>query len=55
MHVFSSLSLFTNDLIHVHDMLSPSQRREAPCEGTNSPVLFISGKTKALAKSKVHQ
>jgi hypothetical protein len=35
--------------------LSPSRRREAPCEGTNSPRLFTPGETKALAKSKVHQ
>jgi hypothetical protein len=35
--------------------LSPSRRREAPCEGTNSPRLFAPGETKALAKSKVHQ
>jgi hypothetical protein len=34
---------------------SPSRRREAPCEGTNSPRLFTPGETKALAKSKVHQ
>jgi hypothetical protein len=33
----------------------PSRRREAPCEGTNSPRLFTPGETKALAKSKVHQ
>jgi hypothetical protein len=32
-----------------------SRRREAPCEGTNSPRLFTPGETKALAKSKVHQ
>ena len=37
------------------DCLSPSRRREAPCEGTNSPRLFTPGETKALAKSKVHQ
>ena len=36
-------------------VLSPSRRREAPCEGTNSPRLFTPGETKALAKSKVHQ
>jgi hypothetical protein len=36
-------------------MLSPSRRREAQCEGTNSPRLFTPGETKALAKSKVHQ
>ena len=36
-------------------ILSPSRRREAPCEGTNSPRLFTPGETKALAKSKVHQ
>jgi hypothetical protein len=35
--------------------LSPSRRREAPCEGTNSPRLFTPGETKALEKSKVHQ
>ena len=35
--------------------LSPSRRREAPCEGTNSPRLFTPGERKALAKSKVHQ
>jgi hypothetical protein len=33
---------------------SPSRRREAPCEGTNSLRLFTPGETKALAKSKVH-
>ena len=36
-------------------LLSPSRRREAPCEGTNSPRLFTPGETKALAQSKVHQ
>jgi hypothetical protein len=36
-------------------ILSPSRRREAPCEGTNSTRLFTPGETKALAKSKVHQ
>ena len=36
-------------------LLSPSRRREAPCEGTNPPRLFTPGETKALAKSKVHQ
>ena len=35
--------------------LSPSRRREAPCEGTNSHRLFTPGETKALAKSEVHQ
>jgi hypothetical protein len=34
---------------------SPSRRREAPCEGTNSPWLFTPGERKALAKSKVRQ
>jgi hypothetical protein len=34
---------------------SPSQRREAACEGTNSPRLFTPEETKALGKSKVHQ
>jgi hypothetical protein len=38
-----------------HEIYSPSRRREAPCEGTNSPRLFTPGETKALAKSKVHQ
>jgi hypothetical protein len=37
------------------DKSSPSRRREAPCEGTNSPQLFTPGETKALAKSKVHR
>jgi hypothetical protein len=36
-------------------LLSPSRRREAPCEGTNSPRLFTPGEREALAKSKVHQ
>jgi hypothetical protein len=36
-------------------ILSPSRRREAPCEGTNSPRLFTPGETKTLGKSKVHQ
>ena len=36
-------------------LYSPSRRREAPCEGTNSPRLFTPGETKALAESKVHQ
>jgi hypothetical protein len=35
--------------------LSPSRRREALCEGTNSPRLFTPREMKALAKSKVHQ
>jgi hypothetical protein len=34
---------------------SPSRRREAPCEGTNSPRLFTPAETKTLAESKVHQ
>jgi hypothetical protein len=38
--------------VHV---LSPSRRRETPCEGTNSPRLFTPGEMKALAKFKVHQ
>jgi hypothetical protein len=33
-------------------IFSPSRRREAPCEGTNSPRLFTPGETKALAESK---
>jgi hypothetical protein len=36
-------------------LFSPSRRREAPCEGTNSPRLFTPGEMKALGKSKVHQ
>jgi hypothetical protein len=39
----------------INDSLSPSRRREAPCEGTNSPRLFTPGETKALGKCKVHQ
>jgi hypothetical protein len=35
-----------------NNALSPSRRREAPCEGTNPPRLFTPGETKALAKSK---
>jgi hypothetical protein len=38
-----------------YNALSPSRRREAQCEDTNSPRLFTPGETKALAKSKVHQ
>jgi hypothetical protein len=41
--------------LHACIFYSPSRRREAPCEGTNSPRLFTPGRTKALAKSKVHQ
>ena len=44
----------TNPASHIR-RLSPSRRREAPYEGTNSPRLFTPGETKALAKSKVHQ
>ena len=53
---------FPNSFIVLHShyfqlgiALSPSRRREAPCEGTNSPRLFTPGETKALGKSKVHQ
>jgi hypothetical protein len=47
-------------LLHAHTIYyninwSPSRRREAPCEGTNSSRLFTPWETKALAKSKVHQ
>ena len=35
--------------------LSPSQRREAPCEGTNSARPFTPGKKESIAKSEVHQ
>jgi hypothetical protein len=31
----------TNLILNHHVFLSPSRRREAPCEGTNSPRLFI--------------
>jgi hypothetical protein len=41
-------------IINLHNS-SPSRRREAPCEGTNSPRLFTPGEREALAKSKVHQ
>ena len=44
-----------HNLVPSISMLSPSRRREAPCEGTNSPRLFTPGETKTLAKSKVHQ
>jgi hypothetical protein len=44
-----------SDYIKYYAYLSPSRRREAPCEGTNSPRLFTPGETKALAESKVHQ
>jgi hypothetical protein len=37
------------------EWLSPSRRREAPCEDTNPPRLFTPGETKALEESKVHQ
>ena len=37
------------------ESFSPSRRREAPCEGTNSPRLFTTGETKALAESTDHQ
>ena len=47
--------VYACDCIIFSCILSPSRRREAPCEGTNSPRLFTPGKTKALAKSKVHQ
>jgi hypothetical protein len=33
----------------------PTSQSAVPGEGTNSPRLFTSGETKALAKSKVHQ
>jgi hypothetical protein len=42
-------------MLYFISVLSPSRRREAPCEGTNSPRLFTPGETKALAESKVHQ
>jgi hypothetical protein len=50
MHVFSSIIWRFVD--RTVKNLSPSRRREAPCEGTNSPRLFTTGETKALAKSK---
>ena len=43
------------DIIETVYSLSTSRRREAPCEGTNSPRLFTPGEREALAKSKVHQ
>jgi hypothetical protein len=40
---------------NLNSLLSPSRRREAPCEGTTPPPqLFTPGETKAIAKSKVH-
>jgi hypothetical protein len=44
-----------NIILCLRGRLSPSRRREAPYEGSNSPRLFTPGETKALAKSKVHQ
>ena len=46
---------FSGSFSSTNESLSPSRRREAPCEGSNSPRLFTPGETKALAKSKVHQ
>ena len=43
------------NLPEIFNKYSPSRRRDAPCEGTNSPRLFTPGETKALAESKVHQ
>ena len=43
------------DAVIVGGILSPSQRHEAPCEGTNPPRLFTPRETKAIAKSKVHK
>jgi hypothetical protein len=48
-----SIELLSSD--YISKALSPSRRREAPCEGTNPPRLFTPGETKALAESKVHQ
>ena len=53
-HLSPHENILTIALINIH-YLSPSRRREAPCEGTNSPRLFTPGETKALAESKVHQ
>jgi hypothetical protein len=48
--------MWTRFVVKVYEfILSPSRRREAPYEGTNSHRLFTPGETKALAKSKVHQ
>jgi hypothetical protein len=49
---FAPQSLRTDCEYKKKIFLSPSQWREAPCEGTNSPRLFTPGETKALAKSK---
>jgi hypothetical protein len=46
---------YKNDVSISWEIWSPSRRREAPCEGTNSPRLFTPGEREALAKSKVHQ
>ena len=52
--VHNALVWLINNNPHYSE-LSPSRRREAPCEGTNPPRLFTPGETKALAESKVHQ
>jgi hypothetical protein len=53
-HVYIYLNFIINEKFYklIYDV---SRRREAPCEGTNSPRLFTPGETKALAKCKVHQ
>ena len=56
--ILRNSNLLFKEIIVIHQnslTLSPSRRREAPCEGTNSPRLFTPGETKALGKSKVHQ
>ena len=47
--------MLENISFQVVQYLSPSRRREAPCEGTTSARLFTPGERNALAKSKVHQ
>jgi hypothetical protein len=53
--IFIPRSKISYPRVWYQQVLSPSRRREAPCEGTNSPRLFTPGETKALAESKVHQ
>jgi hypothetical protein len=54
--IFEQFDLKINAEVNLNVVnFSPSRRRKAPCEGTNSPRLFTPGETKALAKSKVHQ
>ena len=43
------LNRFSSEYSIQNGFLSPSRRREAPCEGTNSPRLFTPGEREALA------